>query len=206
MRPAALVAAATLGVAAWWWVQSQNAAATDGGVDNAPGLTDWLNATWDDMTTNTTITDALRTQNMRAFLVLIRTGEGTIGDSGYRTLYGGGLFDSYVDHPPGTVTAGGLTSSAAGAYQILAGTWREMQALYGLPDFSPASQDVAAVGLIKRRGALGDVLAGRFDSAIAKCAREWASLPGSPYGQPVLSLQRAHDVLAQNGVTEGVMA
>lgn len=209
MRPAALIVAATFGVAAyvvWQGAQAPADGAVEDGADNAPGVTDWLNATWDDMTTNTTIAQALSTQNMQAFLVLIRTGEGTLGSNGYRTLYGGGLFDGYADHPRRKVTAGGITSSAAGAYQILSGTWDEMRAKYGLPDFSPASQDIAAVGLIKRRGALGDVLAGRFDSAIAKCNREWASLPGSPYGQPTLTWDKARQLLAQNGVTEGVSA
>jgi len=35
------------------------------------------------------------------------------------------------------------------------------------------------------------VKAGRFDAAVAKCAKEWASLPGSPYGQPVKTLDQA---------------
>jgi muramidase (phage lysozyme) len=30
---------------------------------------------------------------------------------------------------------------------------------------------------------LEDVLAGRFDVAIYKCRKEWASLPGAGYGQ-----------------------
>ena len=67
---------------------------------------------------------------------------------------------------------------------------------------------MAAVALIKRRGALADVIAGRFDSAIAKCNKEWASLPGSPYGQPTLTLDRAHAVLAMAGgnQTDGAYA
>lgn len=138
---------------------------------------------------------ALADPNVQAFLAVIRAGEGTAGENGYRTRFGGGLFDSFADHPGGTVSAksGGrvLVSSAAGAFQHLIGTWRECQAALGLPDFSPASQDLAAVFLINRRRALADVLAGRIEAAIAKCNREWASLPGSPYGQPVVKLERA---------------
>ena len=45
------------------------------------------------------------------------------------------------------------------------------------------SQDKAAIELIRRRKALDDVYAGRFKEAIAKCKKEWASLPGAGYGQ-----------------------
>ncbi|HJV24562.1 MAG TPA: glycoside hydrolase family 104 protein [Aromatoleum sp.] len=124
--------------------------------------------------------------NLRAFLRAIRYAEGTAGDNGYRMLFGGGLFESYADHPRVAVIRSGYQSTAAGAYQILASTWDEYRA--GLPDFSPASQDECAARLIRRRGALGDVYAGRFGDAIRKCAKEWASLPGSPYGQPVRTM------------------
>ncbi|RQQ65598.1 muramidase [Burkholderia stagnalis] len=147
----------------------------------------------------TSVAASVADTNVQAFLTLIRTGEGTTGPNGYRTLFGGGTFDSYARHPNIAVTRGALTSTAAGAYQILYRTWLEISAAYGLTDFSPASQDTAAVALIKRRGALADVIAGRFDSAIVKCNKEWASLPGSPYGQPTLTLDRAHAVLAMAG-------
>ena len=43
--------------------------------------------------------------NLSAFLTLIRTGEGTLGIDGYRTLYGGDLFDAFYDHPRTKVKA-----------------------------------------------------------------------------------------------------
>lgn len=129
--------------------------------------------------------------NVRAFLAVIRRGEGTADAAGYSRLYGGGQFQGFADHPRRKVSAGGWTSTAAGAYQFLATTWDETRAAMGLPDFSPASQDLAAVGRLAYRGALGDVVAGNFAAAIAKCAREWASLPGSPYGQPTISMGTA---------------
>lgn len=148
-------------------------------------------------------------QNLQAFLWMIRTGEGTADDGGYNRLFGGGTFAGYDDHPRQSVTRSGLTSTAAGAYQILSRTWDDLRRNgYDLPDFTPANQDKAAVALIKRRGALADVLAGRFDVAIKKCNREWASLPGSPYGQPTLTMQRARQVIAQAGgiSSDGVLA
>ena len=141
--------------------------------------------------------------NLRAFLYLIRYCEGTSGENGYRTLFGGGLFDSFADHPRQKITRtlGGkpITSSAAGAYQFLTRTWDECARALGLTDFSPESQDRAAVFLIKRRGALPAVEAGNLDEAIRLCNKEWASLPGSPYGQPVKTLAECRAVYHRAG-------
>lgn len=57
--------------------------------------------------------------------------------------------------------------------------------------------------LIRRRGALADVMAGRLQEAVAKCCREWASLPGSPYHQPTRTLRQAIDTYRRFG---GVLA
>lgn len=134
--------------------------------------------------------------NVRAMLNTIRWAEGTTGENGYRTLFGGDLFDSYAAHPNIVVAklSNGkpIKSTAAGAYQILYRTWRSLDAL-GLPDFSPRSQDLAAVELIRRRGALQDVKDGQFARALTKLAPEWASLPGAGYGQPE---KRAADLVA----------
>lgn len=141
----------------------------------------------------------LNNPNVQALLRVIRTGEGTAGVNGYRTLFGGRLFDGYTDHPRITVKSSGYTSTAAGAYQMLASTWDETKRVMGLPDFSPRSQDLAALGRIAARGALDDAKAGLFESAIRKISREWASLPGSPYGQPTLSWDRARTIYASAG-------
>lgn len=137
--------------------------------------------------------------NVQAFLRVIRRGEGTAGENGYRTLFGGGLFTGYADHPRVKVSKSGYTSTAAGAYQFLSSTWDETARVMGLPDFTPASQDRGAVGRIMYRGALDDVKAGRFEQAIKKVAREWASMPGSPYGQPVISMATARSVYSTAG-------
>ena len=144
---------------------------------------------------------ALGSPNLRAFLAVIRAGEGAADEDGYRRLYGGKLFDSFADHPRVAIKAGKWTSTAAGAYQFLSATWAECAKALALPDFTPASQDLAAVFLIRRRGALPDAIAGRLDEAIAKCAKEWASLPGSPYGQPTRTLAQARATYLQAGGT-----
>lgn len=148
------------------------------------------------------ITDAdMANANVQAMLRVIRRGEGTADEAGYRRLFGGGTFASYADHPRIKVSKSGYTSTAAGAYQFLASTWDETRRVMGLPDFSPRSQDRGAVGRIAARGALEDVKAGRFEAALQKIGREWASMPGSPYGQPVISLATARSTYASAGGT-----
>lgn len=155
--------------------------------------------------------------NVAAFLSMIRTAEGTAGPNGYRTLFGGRLFDSFADHPRiakqfRTLDGRTLWTTAAGAYQFMAvspipggqtrsDTWDRIAAKLGLPDFSPASQDAAAVQLIKEAGALGDVRAGRFDSAVSKVRGVWASMPGAGYAQPEKSLDALRVAYLNNGGT-----
>ncbi len=150
--------------------------------------------------------EALENQNVKAFLATIRNGEGTSGPDGYRKLFGGKLFDGFVDHPrsPQTYKLKGkpLTSTAAGAYQFLSRTWDGLVKKYRFPDFSPQSQDEGAIGLIIGRGALDDVVAGRFVSAVRKCNKEWASLPESPYGQPTVTMAVARAFYLAAGGTD----
>jgi len=132
----------------------------------------------------------LKNHNVQSFLALIRHTEG----AGYTTLFGGGIVENTEDHPRIAITRtlGGkpITSTAAGAYQFLSRTWDECVKALGLPDFTPASQDQAALYLIERRRALPAVLEGDWETAIERCNREWASLPGSPYGQPTKSMAK----------------
>ena len=147
--------------------------------------------------------EALENPNVRAFLRMLRHGEGTAGANGYSVQFGGGLFDGFEGHPREKITRnlGGkpITSSASGAYQFLTDTWDGLVKQYGFADFSPKNQDLGAVALIKGRKALDDVIAGRFEDAVRKCNREWASLPGSPYGQPVVTMARARQEYEAHG-------
>ncbi|MBG1252212.1 glycoside hydrolase family 104 protein [Burkholderia pseudomallei] len=142
--------------------------------------------------------DQLGGPNIAAFLDTIAVSEGTAGqgDDGYNVLVGGGLFTSYAQHPNLLVTLRpGLRSTAAGRYQFLFSTWTGLRAALGLPDFSPVSQDLACVELLKQVGAYDLIVAGDVTDAIARCNRTWASFPGSPYGQgtrPQASLLAAY--------------
>jgi hypothetical protein len=81
----------------------------------------------------------------------------------------------------------GLNSTAFGRYQIIAGTARAN----GFNDFSPAGQDAAANTLMQGRGMINLALAGNIQQAIRAGGSIWASLPGSPYGQPTISMNTA---------------
>lgn len=152
------------------------------------------------------LVEALTHSNVQAFLDMLRYCEGTPDEDGYRRMFGGKLFDSFDKHPGEKRTAtfkGGLTvtSTAAGAYQYLLQTWTGVATQYGFADFGPKNQDLGAVALILGRKALADVIAGRFEEAVRKCSWEWASLPGSPYGQPVKTMAQIRKVYEAHGGT-----
>jgi len=124
--------------------------------------------------------------------------EGTIlgGKPGYNVMFGGGRFKDFSRHPDKVISSpGGYSSAAAGAYQFLPGTFAGAQKRLGLKDFSPESQNLAMLDLVKSRldpiGGLAAITkAGTLTPQIqAALAPEWASFPTasgkSYYGQPV---------------------
>lgn len=150
------------------------------------------------------VTQDMADANLRAFLDTIAYAEGTAGPRGYQTMFGYRYFESFADHPRQyfSFTDGAgrtLKSSAAGRYQIIVKTWDDLRARLNLPDFSPASQDAAAIELIRQRGALNDAKAGRLEAAITKCRATWASLPGAGYDQPERSLSDLQIAFNQAG-------
>lgn len=120
------------------------------------------------------IKDPTKQQRLAAFLETIAASEG----ANYDTIVGGGKFSDFKEHPNkvGLITGDGK-STAAGRYQITNSTWTGVKRRLGLTDFSPESQDRAAIELLRQRGALQDVLNGNIDAAIAKLGDEWQSLP-----------------------------
>jgi muramidase (phage lysozyme) len=134
----------------------------------------------------------LSNPNVQKVLRTIGQAEGTVGEKiadPYRIAFGGGTFDSLDAHPNTmasfTQTDGKKNkTSAAGAYQFLKPTWDDVSGKLGLKDFSPRNQDIAALELINRAGALQDVLNGDTSAAFGKLGSTWASLPSSPYAQP----------------------
>lgn len=153
----------------------------------------------------------LEEARIRAFLRMLKIGEGTIGLEGYEHLFGGESFikdygKTFADHPrllmEKTVKKTGqiISSSAAGAYQVMRYAWDDpgiikLREEHGITDFTPEMQDRYCVVILKyRRDALPEIMRGDIKAAIKKCNKEWASLPGSPYGQPTVKLE---DVVAE---------
>lgn len=139
------------------------------------------------MATRQELEKALSNPNVRKMLDVIANAEGV--KHGYNTIFGNERSDDLKAHPnvkkEFTQTDGKKNSTtAAGRYQFLKGTWDSVSKKYGLTDFSPKNQDLAAVALILGRGALGDVIKGDFTKAVGKLGGEWASLPSSNYAQP----------------------
>ncbi len=165
--------------------------------------------------------------NRKAFLDMLAVSEGTstskfTKNNGYDIIVVGidGVWELIIDYSTHPFVNGrqskvfnkaGQVSSASGRYQFLKRDWVHYRDLLQLNDkrlypegaFSPAAQDAWAIQLIKECSALADVDAGRFNEAIFKCRKIWASLPGAGYGQhenTLDKLQRAY--LSAGGLFE----
>ena len=149
--------------------------------------------------------------NVAAFLDMIAYSELgapllAVSDDGYNVLAGSTatrplLFASYADHPD--IYNRALNSTAAGRYQILYRYWAVDKKRLGLPDFSPASQDLYAVEQLRLQGALPLAEAGKFSDAVARARHIWVSLPGAGYGQHENSIELLAQAYRDAG---GVMA
>lgn len=130
-------------------------------------------------------------KNVVAFLDMLAYAEGTDNgrqetkDHGYDVVVGGTLFHGYARHPNILIRLPrfGISSTAAGRYQLLNRYYEPYRKQLGLKDFSPLSQDKIAIQQIKERRAIPLLQAGKFAEAVHACANIWASLPGAGYGQ-----------------------
>ena len=116
--------------------------------------------------------------NAQRWLNAISASEGTMRDGkrGYNIMFGGGTFDDYTRHPDTVVDGGRLKSAAAGAYQFMPGTYSGVKRDLNLPDFSPSSQDQAALELMRRKGVDPD-RDPLTPQNVNKLSPEWAAFP-----------------------------
>jgi muramidase (phage lysozyme)/ElaB/YqjD/DUF883 family membrane-anchored ribosome-binding protein len=136
--------------------------------------------------------------NVSAFLRVIRERESGQGADAYLMINGGGHMDGFAKHPWENVpTTKG--ARACGAYQFLGTTWGGLCRQYEFTDFGPESQDLGAIALIQERGALQDVIAGRFETAIAKLRPVWTSLPGAAESNSKWTMDKARAVFVNYG-------
>jgi muramidase (phage lysozyme) len=122
-------------------------------------------------------------RNRYALTQMIRHAEGTLaqGDLGFRTMFGGGLFEGFDKHPDTVVRTSRNASAAAGAYQFMPFTWKDVQkADPSITDFSPYNQEKGFDILARRRGVdpYADINSKEdLKRALHKLGHEWSSLP-----------------------------
>jgi len=133
---------------------------------------------------------------------LIKTGEGTLGDKGYTTMFTGAQFSDLSKHPEQVNISGKNRSDAAGAYQFLSTTYNPAAKALGITDFSPESQEKVGKYLAQKRGLDVDKVHTSKESflkALDKISPEWASMPTlktgtSYYGQGGLTPDEAWSI------------
>jgi muramidase (phage lysozyme) len=101
------------------------------------------------------VTDAVSDPNVKSFLDVIAKPE---SGGAYNVSVGGRKFRDFSKHPEMYDPA--LGSDAAGRYQFISTTWAARAKELGLKDFSPRSQDLAAVQHLKNFNLLDDVMSG----------------------------------------------
>jgi YD repeat-containing protein len=145
-----------------------------------------------------TAESALMDCRVKAMLEAIAWAEGTTDDAddGYGRVVRGTVLSAPdnpalvgqtnvtvtdLTHHPNILVqvSAGLSSTAAGRYQFLNRTWSGL----GLSDFTAHNQDVGAVMLLRRGGAMRFIDKGDIEGAVSQVNGTWASLPGSPHGQ-----------------------
>ena len=130
--------------------------------------------------------DMNRFANTRGWQSAIGRAEHGGKDDQYNVVFGGGTFDTTKGHPDKVVSGGKYSSAAAGKYQFMPDTWKDVTGSASTP-MTPANQDKYATKLLKGRRVNLDRPMNR--SAVSRAGREWASLPNlsgkSHYGQPV---------------------
>jgi muramidase (phage lysozyme) len=129
--------------------------------------------------------------NVTAMLDLIAWAEGT--DSHYNMIYTGAKFTDFSRHPDRVLCSAGLCSAAAGRYQFMPATWETTRAKLNLPDFSPASQDKAAIQLMEDSGCYSAAVRGDVTEFADRCWVQWASFHGAN-GAKLDKRQRSHPI------------
>ena len=146
-------------------------------------------------------------KNWYALQTVIRKVEGTKGEKGYNTRFGGHQFEGFEAHPNiAAATPWGTESEAAGAFQFMKPTWDRAAKDLGLTDFTPESQQKAGRYLTQGRGVNPDADLSDFNvfaSSISKLSPEWAGLPNSTngrtgyHGQANADMQELHKLYLQ---------
>jgi uncharacterized Zn-binding protein involved in type VI secretion len=121
----------------------------------------------------------LKNKNVQAFLKAVAEAEGGGYDFKFGAVKGRKndpwRFGDYSTHPgPGK----GGVMTAAGMYQITKATWTDHgNQRMGLTDFSPDTQDLIAVSIIRGGAVIDKLIAGDIEAVLLKTSVQWAALP-----------------------------
>ena len=120
--------------------------------------------------------------NVSAFLKAIALAEGGGYDFKYGAVKGKKndpwRFTDFSTHPGAGY---GGSTTAAGMYQITIDTWRDHGGkAMGLTDFTPETQDLIAVDLLRSLNVLDKIKEGDIAGSMMKAATKWAALPQGP--------------------------
>jgi hypothetical protein len=111
---------------------------------------------------------------VKAFLDLIAQLEGPHSNFGYNLSHGA----RPAKLPDLDTFHGG--DAASGRYQIKAEGWKKIGGrLWSRQDFSPFTQDLIAITLLRNCGATSELLKGHLSAALTLASREFASIPVS---------------------------
>jgi len=124
----------------------------------------------------------LKNSNISAFLKAIAEAEGGGYDFKFGAVKGKRndpwRFTDTSTHPGAGC---GGKSTAAGMYQVTIDTWRDHGGKkMGLTDFTPKTQDLIAVDLLRHLGIIDKIKAGDIAGAMPKAAGRWSALPEGP--------------------------
>lgn len=152
--------------------------------------------------------------NVIAALKTIRTTECNDAPECYQYLFGSTVnndirFTDYSKHPNNLQTHNGISSTAAGAYQILYRTYTELVTKYGFDgSFDPAAQDLLAVAIFDEIGVLTAVSKGLMlqDTVLNKISNQWASIPDNSYGQNPKTVAQVREIYLAAGGSIGGLA
>lgn len=155
----------------------------------------------------------LLSKEVQAALTTIRKCEGTSAPDGYYYLFGSTpknniRFTGTAAHPnikkSYTDKSGKpIITTAAGAYQIIFGTYNMLCRAYKFKDFSPHTQDLMALALFDSENVLKAVSEGRFfeSDVMDRLNNQWASLPMAGYNQPEKPIAKVKQWYTEAGGT-----
>lgn len=138
--------------------------------------------------------------NLKAFQMLLRYAEfSRINDIDYRSHFGFSTFTDTSRHPNKKICISGYCSTAAGAFQYINSTWVWLAGKYGVRSFTQRDQDYINELHLTEMGVKKALDNNDLQKAVEIAGAQWASLPGSKFGQGKHSYQTLEQIYIKYG-------